>query len=82
MVKIYFVFYILVLRPTAPVLDALLKQIQDSPPPVKVDGKDKYFIKRINNIKYNKQKRQYIYFTKWRGYTKPLQKPINSIKLI
>ena len=54
MVKIYFIFYILVLRPTAPILDALLRQIQDPPPPVKVDGEDKYFIKKINDIKYNK----------------------------
>ena len=61
-----------VLRPTASILDALPGQIWDSPPLVKVDGKDEYFIKRINNIKYNKWKRQYIYFIKWRGYTKPL----------
>ena len=57
MVKIYFVFYTSVLRPAAPVLDALPGQIQDPPPPVKIDGENKYFIKRINNIKYNKQKR-------------------------
>ena len=43
-----------VLRPAVPVLDALPKQIQDPPPPVKVDGEDEYFIKRINDIKYNK----------------------------
>ena len=54
----------LVLYPAAPVLDALLRQIQDPPPPVKVDGENKYFIKRIDNIKYNKQKRQYMYLTK------------------
>ena len=54
MVKIHPVFYTSVLRPTAPILDALPKQIQDPPPPVKVDGKDKYLIKRVNNIKYNK----------------------------
>ena len=82
MVKIYSIFYILVLRPTAPVLDALFKQIQDPPLLVKVDGKDEYFIKKINNIKYNKQKHQYIYFIKQRGYIKPLQEPINSIRLI
>ena len=57
MVKIHPIFYILVLYPTAPVLDALPGQIQDPPPPVKVDGEDKYFIKKINNIKYNKRKR-------------------------
>ena len=72
MVKIYPIFYILVLCSAAPILDALLRQIQDPPPPVKVDGEDEYFIKRIDNIKYNKRKRQYIYFIKWRGYTKPL----------
>ena len=54
----------LVLRPTTPILDALLKQIQDPLPLVKVDGKDKYFIEKINNIKYNKRKRQYIYLIK------------------
>ena len=54
----------LVLRLTAPILDTLPKQIQDPPPLVKVDSKNEYFIKRINNIKYNKRKRQYIYFTK------------------
>ena len=54
MVKIYFIFYMLVLYPTTPILDALPKQIQDPLPPVKVDGKNKYFIKKINNIKYNK----------------------------
>ena len=61
-----------VLRPAAPILDTLPGQIQDPPPPVKVDGKDEYFIKRINDIKYNKWKRQYIYLIKWRGYTEPL----------
>ena len=69
----------LVLRPTAPVLDALFRQIQDPFPPVKVDGEDEYFIKRIDNIKYNKQKRQYIYLIKWRGYTKLLWEPIDFI---
>ena len=43
-----------VLCPTAPISDTLPGQIQDPPPPVKVDGKDKYFIKKIDNIKYNK----------------------------
>ena len=47
----------LVLRPAAPVLDALPRQIQDPLLLVKVDSKNKYFIKRVNNIKYNKQKR-------------------------
>ena len=61
-----------VLCPAAPVLDTLPRQIQDPPPLVKIDGKDKYFIKKINNIKYDKQKHQYIYLIKWRGYTKPL----------
>jgi hypothetical protein len=61
-----------VLCPITLILDALPKQIQDPPPLVKVDSKDKYFIKRINDIKYNKQKHQYIYLIKWRGYTKPL----------
>ena len=82
MVKIYSIFYILVLCPTTPILDALPKQIQNPPPLVKVDGKNKYFIKRINNIKYNKQKRQYIYFTKWKGFTESLQELIDFIKLI
>ena len=43
-----------VLCPTAPILDVLPGQIQDPPPLVEVDGKDKYFIERINDIKYNK----------------------------
>ena len=54
----------LVLCLAASVLDALLRQIQDPPPPVKVDSEDEYFIKKINNIKYNKQKCQYIYLIK------------------
>ena len=62
----------LVLHPAAPALDALPRQIQDPPLLIKVDSKDKYFIKRINNINYNKRKRQYIYLIKWKGYTKPL----------
>ena len=45
-----------VLCPAAPILDALPKQIQDPPPLVKVDGEDEYFIKKIDNIKYNKRK--------------------------
>jgi len=57
MVKIHPIFYTSVLYPTTPVLDALPRQIQDPPPLVKVDSKDKYFIKRINNIKYDKRKR-------------------------
>jgi len=61
-----------VLHPTAPILDALPGQIQDPPPLVKVDSKDEYFVKIINNIKYNKRKRQYIYLIKWRGFTEPL----------
>ena len=70
-----------VLRPTATVLDTLLRQIQDPLPPVKIDDEDKYFIKRVNDIKYNKQKCQYIYLIKWRGYTKPLQELIDFIGL-
>ena len=61
-----------VLCPATPILDALLRQIQDPPPPVKMDGEDEYFIKKIDDIKYDKWKRQYIYLIKWRGYTKPL----------
>ena len=71
-----------VLCPAAFVLDALPGQIQDPPPPVKVDGEDKYFIERIDDIKYDKWKRQYMYFIKWRGYTEPLQEPVNSVGLI
>ena len=62
----------LVLCSTAFVLNALPRQIQDPPPLVKVDGEDEYFIERINDIKYNKWKRQYMYLIKWRGYTKSL----------
>jgi len=47
-----------------------------------VDGEDKYHIKRVNNIKYNKRKRKYIYLMKWRGFIKPLWEPVNSIGLI
>ena len=54
MVKIYFVFYTSVLYSTTPILDALPGQIQDPPPLVKMDSEDEYFIKRINNIKYDK----------------------------
>ena len=56
MVKIHSIFHMLVLRPTAPILNTLPGQIQDPPLSVKVDSEDKYFIKRINNIKYNKRK--------------------------
>ena len=72
----------LVLRPAAFVLDALPRQIQDPPLLVKVDGEDEYFIKRIDDIKYNKWKRQYMYFIKQRGYTKPLWEPVDSVGLI
>jgi len=50
-----------VLYSTTPILNALPKQIQGPPLLVKVDSKDKYFIKRVNNIKYDKQKCKYIY---------------------
>ena len=56
-VKIHPVFHTSVLRPAAPILDTLPGQIQDPPLLVEVDGKDEYFVERINNIKYNKQKR-------------------------
>ena len=46
-----------------------------------MDGEDEYFIKKINNIKYDKRKRQYIYLTKWRGYTKPSWEPVDSVGL-
>ena len=72
----------LVLRLAASALNTLPKQIQDPPPPVEVDGEDEYFIKKINDIKYNKQKHQYIYFIKWRGYTEPLWELVNFIGLI
>ena len=49
---------------------------------VKVDSKDKYLIKRVNNIKYNKRKYKYIYLTKQKGLTKPLWELVNSIGLI
>ena len=59
MVKIHPIFYILVLCPAAPVLDALPKQIQDPPLPIEVDSEDEYFIERIDDIKYNKQNKKY-----------------------
>jgi len=75
-------FYISVLYPAAPILDTLPRQIWDPPLLVKVDSKDKYFIKRVNNIKYDKRKRKYIYLIKWRGFIKPIWEPVNSIGLI
>ena len=72
MVKIHPIFYLSVFCPTTFILNALLRQIQNPPLPVKIDNEDEYFIKKINNIKYNKRKRQYMYFIKWKGYTKPL----------
>jgi len=71
----------LVLHPAAPILDALPGQIQDPPLLVKVDGEDKYLVERVDNIKYNKRKRKYMYLTKWRGFTKPLWEPVNSVGL-
>ena len=53
-VKIHPIFYMSVLYLTAFALNALPGQIQDPPPLVKVDNKNEYFIKRIDNIKYNK----------------------------
>jgi len=48
---------------------------------VEVDGEDEYFVERIDNIKYDKRKRQYMYLTKWRGYTEPSWEPVDSIGL-
>jgi len=81
MVKIHPIFHTSVLHPAAPILDALPGQIQDPPPPVEVDGEDKYLVKRVNDIKYDKRKHKYMYLTKWRGFTKPLWEPVNSIGL-
>ena len=81
-IKIYSIFHMLVLRLAAPMSNALPEQIQDPPPSVKVDNKNKYFVERIDNIKYNKRKRQYMYFIKWRGYIKPSWEPIDSIRYI
>ena len=61
------------------ILNALLRQIQNPPPPIKMDGKNKYFVKRVDDIKYNKWKHQYIYFTKWRGYIELLWEPVDSV---
>jgi len=72
MVKIHFVFHTSVICLVAFISDTLPGQIQNPPPPVEIDGKDKYFVKRVDDIKYNKQKHQYMYFTKWRGYIEPL----------
>ena len=80
MVKIHFIFHTSVLCPAAPISDALLRQIQDPPPPVEMNGEDEYFVKRINDIKYDKQKHQYMYFIKWRGYIEPSWEPIDSVK--
>ena len=71
-VKIHFVFYMLVFCFAAFALNALFRQIQDPSLSVKMDNKDKYFVKKVVDIKYNKWKRQYMYLIKWRGYTKPL----------
>ena len=46
-----------------------------------MDGEDEYFIKKINNIKYNKWKRQYMYLIKWRGYTEPSWEPVDFVRL-
>ena len=44
-----------------------------------MDGKNKYFVERVNDIKHDKQKRQYMYFIKWRGYTEPSWEPIDFV---
>ena len=44
-----------------------------------MDSEDKYFVERVDNIKYDKQKHQYMYFTKWRGYIEPLWEPVDSV---
>ena len=56
-VKIHPIFHMSVLRPAATASDALPGQIQDPPPPVEVDGKDKYFVERVDDIKHDKRKR-------------------------
>jgi len=43
------VFYFIIF-----ILNVLFKQIQTPPPLIKVNSKNEYFIKKINNIKYNK----------------------------
>ena len=47
-----------------------------------MDSKDKYFVEKIDNIKYNKWKCQYMYFTKRRDYIKPLWEPVDFVKHI
>jgi len=44
----------LILHPAVFILNALPKQIQDPSLLVEMDSKNKYFVKKIDNIKYNK----------------------------
>jgi len=37
-----------------PISDALPRQIQNPPPLVEVDGKNEYFVEKVDDIKYNK----------------------------
>jgi len=47
-----------------------------------VDSEDEYLIKKVNDIKYDKRKRKYMYLIKWRGFTEPLWEPVDSVGLI
>ena len=76
--RIHPVFHVSLLRPAQPESEYLPGQLIQPPEPVEVEGEPEYFVERIENLRYNRRKRQHEYLIKWTGYDDLSWEPANQ----
>lgn len=73
------VFHTSLLRP-APAPDlAIPGQTSEPPPPIMVEGEPEYYVDRIEDSRYNRQRRRFEYLVRWTGYDTPTWEPLESV---
>ena len=78
--KIHLVFHVSLLRPAAPKQDYLPRQHVPPPKPVVIDNEEEYFVESIEDLRYNKRRRQHEYYVKWTGYDEMTWEPAADLK--
>lgn len=82
--RVHNVFNVDLLRPAG--LDPLPSQVQDDyqPPPIQVDGEDRWLIETILDEKIGRRGRQRrnqkFYLVKWEGYANPTWEPASALR--
>lgn len=74
------VFHVSLLRPAPNDADYLPGQTIPPPAPVVVDDEPEWFVDGIEQLRYNRRKRQYEYLVKWAGYDELSWEPAENLK--